>query len=67
MNSLIAVGSIAYDTLETPFGRRDRALGGSAVHFALAANLFTDVGVVSWSKIKNSWSAPGFFYFVFFF
>ncbi len=46
MNSLIAVGSIAYDSLETPFGRRDRALGGSAVHFALAANLFTDVGVV---------------------
>ena len=46
VNSLIAVGSIAYDTLETPFGRRDRALGGSAVHFALAANLFTDVGVV---------------------
>ena len=46
VNSLIAVGSIAYDTLETPFGRRDRALGGSAVHFSLAANLFTDVGVV---------------------
>ena len=46
MNSLTAVGSSAYDSLETPFGRRDRALGGSAVHFALAANLFTDVGVV---------------------
>ncbi len=46
MHSLIAVGSIAYDSLETPFGRRDRTLGGSAVHFALAANLFTDVAVV---------------------
>jgi sugar/nucleoside kinase (ribokinase family) len=46
VSSLVAVGSIAYDTLETPFGRRDRALGGSAVHFALAARLFTEVGVV---------------------
>jgi sugar/nucleoside kinase (ribokinase family) len=44
--SLVAVGSIAYDSLETPFGRRERALGGSAVHFALAAGLFTQVGVV---------------------
>lgn len=44
--SLVAVGSIAYDSLETPFGRRERALGGSAVHFSLAANLFTDVSVV---------------------
>jgi len=43
---LVAVGSIAYDSLETPFGRRERALGGSAVHFALAARLFTEVGVV---------------------
>jgi len=43
---LVAVGSIAYDSLETPFGRRERALGGSAVHFSLAARLFTEVGVV---------------------
>ena len=46
MTNLIAVGSIAYDSLETPFGRRERALGGSAVHFSLAARLFTEVGVV---------------------
>ncbi len=46
MPRLVAVGSIAYDSLETPFGRRERALGGSAVHFALAARLFTEVGVV---------------------
>ena len=46
MSTLVAVGSIAYDSLETPFGRRDRALGGSAVHFSLAARLFTEVGVV---------------------
>lgn len=46
VNSLIAVGSIAYDSLETPFGKRERALGGSVVHFSLAARLFTEVGVV---------------------
>ena len=40
------VGSIAFDAVETPFGQRDRMLGGSAVHFALAASFFTDVHVV---------------------
>jgi sugar/nucleoside kinase (ribokinase family) len=40
------VGSIAYDTVKTPFGERERMLGGSAVHFALAASFFTDVRVV---------------------
>jgi sugar/nucleoside kinase (ribokinase family) len=44
--SLTAVGSIAFDSVCTPFGERDRMLGGSAVHFALAASFFTDVGVV---------------------
>ena len=40
------VGSIAFDSVRTPFGERDRMLGGSAVHFALAARFFTDVNVV---------------------
>src|ERR1044072_8133572 len=44
--SLTAVGSIAFDTVRTPFGERERMLGGSAVHFALAASFFTDVRVV---------------------
>jgi sugar/nucleoside kinase (ribokinase family) len=44
--SLVVVGSIAFDAVETPFGRRDRMLGGSAVHFSLAASFFTDVRVV---------------------
>ena len=44
--SLLAVGSIAFDAVRTPFGERARMLGGSAVHFALAASFFTDVGVV---------------------
>jgi sugar/nucleoside kinase (ribokinase family) len=44
--SLTVVGSIAFDAVRTPFGERDRMLGGSAVHFALAASFFTDVHVV---------------------
>jgi len=44
--SLTVVGSIAFDSVRTPFGERERMLGGSAVHFALAANFFTDVHVV---------------------
>ncbi len=40
------VGSIAFDAVTTPFGTRDRMLGGSAVHFALAASFFDEVRVV---------------------
>jgi sugar/nucleoside kinase (ribokinase family) len=44
--SITVVGSIAYDTVKTPFGERRRMLGGAAVHFALAASFFDDVCVV---------------------
>jgi sugar/nucleoside kinase (ribokinase family) len=44
--SLVVVGSIAFDAIKSPFGERERALGGSAVHFSLAASYFTDVRVV---------------------
>jgi sugar/nucleoside kinase (ribokinase family) len=44
--SLTAVGSIAFDSVRTPFGERERMLGGSAVHFSLAASFFTTVRVV---------------------
>jgi sugar/nucleoside kinase (ribokinase family) len=44
--SLTVVGSIAFDSVRTPFGERERMLGGSAVHFSLAAGFFTDVHVV---------------------
>src|SRR5947209_6807252 len=40
------VGSIAFDAVKTPFGSRERMLGGSAVHFALAAAFFDEVQVV---------------------
>ncbi|MGE5857222.1 MAG: PfkB family carbohydrate kinase [Solirubrobacterales bacterium] len=44
--SLTVVGSIAFDSVRTPFGERERMLGGSAVHFSLAASFFTEVRVV---------------------
>ena len=40
------VGSIAFDAVKTPFGERERMLGGAAVHFALAASFFDEVRVV---------------------
>jgi sugar/nucleoside kinase (ribokinase family) len=44
--SLTVVGSIAFDSVKSPFGERERMLGGSAVHFALAASFFSEVHVV---------------------
>ncbi|HMJ01844.1 MAG TPA: PfkB family carbohydrate kinase [Conexibacter sp.] len=41
--SLTVVGSIAFDAVSTPFGSREKMLGGSAVHFSLASSFFTDV------------------------
>ncbi len=44
--SVTVVGSIAFDAVKTPFGARERMLGGAAVHFALAASFFDEVRVV---------------------
>jgi sugar/nucleoside kinase (ribokinase family) len=44
--TLVVVGSIAFDAVKTPFGERERMLGGSAVHFSLSSGLFTEVRVV---------------------
>jgi sugar/nucleoside kinase (ribokinase family) len=44
--SVTVVGSIAFDAVKTPFGERERMLGGAAVHFALAASFFDEVRVV---------------------
>ncbi len=43
---ITVVGSIAYDTVRTPFGERERMLGGAAVHFSLAASFFEQVRIV---------------------
>jgi len=45
--SLLVVGSVAFDAVETPFGKRDQMLGGSASHFSISASFFSDVRVVA--------------------
>jgi len=44
--SILVVGSVAYDTVETPFGRAERVLGGSASFFSVAASFFAPVSLV---------------------
>ena len=46
MSDILVVGSLAYDSIQTPLGRADRALGGSANYFSLAASLHAGVRVV---------------------
>ncbi|MGA2433917.1 MAG: PfkB family carbohydrate kinase [Bryobacteraceae bacterium] len=45
--SLVVVGSVAYDGVETPHGRVERMLGGSGTYVSLAASYFTDVALVA--------------------
>lgn len=45
--SIIVLGTVALDTVKTPFGLKKHMLGGSAVHFAMAARLFTKVNLVA--------------------
>ncbi len=47
MASLLAVGSVAYDSVQTPFGRVEEALGGSGTYFSVAASFFTQVYLVA--------------------
>jgi sugar/nucleoside kinase (ribokinase family) len=44
--SLLVVGSVAFDAVETPFGKCDKMLGGSASHFSISASFFTNVSIV---------------------
>jgi sugar/nucleoside kinase (ribokinase family) len=44
--SITVVGSIAFDAVETPYGSRDRMLGGAATFFSLAASMFEQVNLV---------------------
>ena len=44
--SLLVVGSVAFDALETPYGKVDRTLGGAATYFSIAASCFTHVNLV---------------------
>jgi len=45
--SILVVGSVAFDSVETPFGRGDEVLGGSATYFSTSASFFTDVKLVA--------------------
>jgi sugar/nucleoside kinase (ribokinase family) len=45
--SILVVGSVAYDSVETPFGVRERVLGGSATYFSTCASYFSDVSLVA--------------------
>lgn len=47
MINLLVAGTVAYDSIETPFGKADNVLGGSALHFTNSASFFTDVGIVA--------------------
>ncbi|MDD5464840.1 MAG: PfkB family carbohydrate kinase [Candidatus Omnitrophica bacterium] len=45
--SIIVLGTVALDSVKTPFGRRKELLGGSAAHFSMAARLFTKVNLIA--------------------
>jgi len=45
--AITVVGSVAFDSIETPAGRRERCLGGAATYFSLSASFFTDVRVIA--------------------
>lgn len=45
--SILVVGSVAFDSIETPFGKVDEVLGGSATYFSTSASFFTDVSLVA--------------------
>jgi len=47
MNPILAVGSVAFDSVKTPFGEASRVVGGAATYFAIAASFFTDVRIVA--------------------
>src|SRR4026209_1752292 len=53
--SLLVVGSVALDSVETPTDRRDDVLGGSAVFFSYAASYFTEVRLVG--EVGEDWPA----------
>ncbi len=45
--SILVVGSVAFDSVETPFGKVENVLGGSATYFSTSASFFTDVNLVA--------------------
>ncbi len=44
--SILVVGSVAFDSIKTPFGQVEKILGGSAVHFSMAASIMSKVNII---------------------
>ena len=47
MGSILVVGSVAFDSVETPFGKAEEVLGGSGTYFSVSASYFADVSLVA--------------------
>jgi sugar/nucleoside kinase (ribokinase family) len=47
VNPILAVGSVAFDSIKTPFGEASRVVGGAATYFSIAASFFTEVRIVA--------------------
>ena len=47
MGNLLVVGSVAFDSVRTPFGEAANVLGGSATYFSTSASFFTDVNLIA--------------------
>jgi sugar/nucleoside kinase (ribokinase family) len=47
VNPILAVGSVAFDSIKTPFGEASRVVGGAATYFSIAASFFTEVRMVA--------------------
>ena len=45
--SILVVGTVAFDSIQTPFGKAERCIGGSATYFSLAASFFTAVDLIA--------------------
>ena len=45
--SILVVGTVAFDSIKTPFGKAERCLGGSATYFSVAASFFTAVDLIA--------------------
>src|SRR5256885_13885553 len=45
--SILVVGTVAFDSIQTPFGKAERCLGGSATYFSVAASFFTEVDLIA--------------------
>ena len=45
--SILVVGTVAFDNIQTPFGKAERCIGGSATYFSVAASFFTEVSLIA--------------------